>query len=226
MPRCGNRRARGAVSPTLLKGSARRPKAGRGYPPDAALCRSPAPPLEPVRPCRLVAFQREVQQAVEQLGVADIPSASNSEAYTLVWVKPGIVLSSLTSTCSPSTKKSTRARPGAAGAQERVDGQLADALADVGGDAGRHDQLHPARRVLGLVVVPAALARRRAGSRPAGRRSGRALPSTEHSTSMPRAAASTITSGSCANACSSARRELARRRRPARSRPRSRAEPA
>ena len=40
-----------------------------------------------------------------------IPVASHSFGYALVPVKPGIVLSSLTSTRSPSTKKSTRASP-------------------------------------------------------------------------------------------------------------------
>ena len=59
---------------------------------------------------RRVALDRQVHEPVEQLRVG-IPLASNSDAYTLVLVNPGIVLSSLSSTRSPSTKKSTRASP-------------------------------------------------------------------------------------------------------------------
>ena len=100
----------------------------------------------------------ELDEAVEQLRMYGIPLASNSAAYTLVCVKPGIVLSSLTSTRSPSTKKSTRASPAQSGRLERRDRELLDSLAGGIGHPGWDDQLHPAGRVLGLVVVPAGLA--------------------------------------------------------------------
>ena len=68
------------------------------------------------------------------------------------------MLSSLSSTRSPSTKKSTRASPLQPAAPERLDRHLSDALAHPVRHPRRHDQLHPAGRVLGLVVVPARLA--------------------------------------------------------------------
>ena len=71
------------------------------------------------------------------------------------------------------------------------------------GDPRRHDQLHPARRVLGVVVVPARLAFREHDLARLGR-DRVVAPRTEHSTSRPRAAASTIASASCSNAVSSA----------------------
>ena len=73
------------------------------------------------------AVQRGLQQPVAQLGNGS-PVASHSFGYTLVCVKPGSVLSSLTSTRSPSTKKSTRASPGAAHAHERLAREPADLL--------------------------------------------------------------------------------------------------
>ena len=57
-----------------------------------------------------VALERQLDEPVEQLRYS-IPLAAKSEPNTLVGVNPGIVLSSLTSTSSPMTKKSTRARP-------------------------------------------------------------------------------------------------------------------
>ena len=118
------------------------------------------------------------------------------------------------STSSPSTKKSTRAGR-AAGQAEGLDGELLHARS-------RRRRSAPAprapcrRRVLGLVVVPVgALVDDLAGAR---RPPARASPITEHSTSRPSAAASTITRGSCASASSSASASPPRSR-PCRCRP-------
>ena len=94
----------------------------------------------------------------------------------------------------PSTKKSTRARPAHPARTKASTASSRTRSRTWSGIRGGHDQLHAARRVLGLVVIPARLA---AASRisPGCEAIGSSLPSTEHSTSIPLAAASTITSG-------------------------------
>ena len=70
-------------------------------------------------------------------------------------MKPGIVLSSLTTT-SPSgrTKKSTRAIPSQSVATNDCDGELLHALERLGRQPRGHDQIHPAVGVLRVEVVP------------------------------------------------------------------------
>ena len=83
------------------------------------------------------------------------PEASHSFGYTLVAVNPGIVLSSLTSTRSPSsTKKSTRARPAQPTRTNVSQASRRTSSSTALRQPRGHDQLHPARPVLGLVVVP------------------------------------------------------------------------
>ncbi len=82
-----------------------------------------------------------------------MPSASHSLAYTLVGVKPGIVLSSLTRTVSPSTKKSTRARSAQPQNSKAVECEPLHRGGGARRDPRRQPQRHSARLVLGLVVV-------------------------------------------------------------------------
>ena len=86
------------------------------------------------------------------------PFASNSFAYTLVSVNPGIVFSSFTSTrrlaLGVLDEEVTPRHARAAHLQEHLHGERAHALAHLLGQPGGHHQVHPARLVLRLVVVP------------------------------------------------------------------------
>jgi hypothetical protein len=148
-----------------------------------------------------VAIEREAEEPVAELG-AGTPLASHSFGNTLVAVKPGIVLSSLTSTCPSWTKKSTRARPlqptrwKVSTARRRTSSRTAS-----GTSAGTRSSIPPSPY----------LAAKSYQSRPPSsticpgtEASGASWPITEHSTSMPEENASTITSGSWPNASSSA----------------------
>jgi hypothetical protein len=75
---------------------------------------------------------------------------SHSFASTFVSGNTGIVLSSLTSTSSPSTNKPARATPPQPASRERGDRQPARPLARRLRDPRRHEKLHPARTVLAV----------------------------------------------------------------------------
>ena len=121
---------------------------------EIVLRRAPARPRRCGRRARARSARARSRAAGRRARGKGRPLASHSFGKTLVTVKPGIVLSSLTSTRSPSTKKSTRARPAQPTRRNASRGQPAHLLGHRVGDPRRHAQLHPAGRVLGLVVVP------------------------------------------------------------------------
>ena len=116
-------------------------------------------------------------------------------------MKPGIVLSSFTSTRSPSTKKSTRARPeqptrtNVSTASCRTCSRTAS-----GTRAGTTSSIPPSVYFASKSYQSPI----RTTISPGTEASGSWRPITEHSTSMPLENASTITRPSCANADSSA----------------------
>ncbi len=75
---------------------------------------------------RSMPITHEPRTSVARTATRSPPTASRRRSSR---VNPGIVLSSLSSTSSPSTKKSARARPLQPGGRERLDGELAHPLA-------------------------------------------------------------------------------------------------
>src|SRR5262249_29517658 len=134
-----------------------------------------------------------------------IPDASNSFAYTLDAVKPGIVFSSL-STTSPSlerTKKSTRASPShSLATNASTDRRCTSSIVSSGRSGGMISRI-PSSSYFeaksyhswsSVSIVP--------GSDAIG--GGTRLPSTPHSTSTPSTNSSTSTFSQCVNASSTA----------------------
>src|SRR5947209_5228457 len=132
--------------------------------------------LMPVALSRRVALEGELDEPVEQLGVRHPAGlkqrgehAGGGEARHRVELVEQHMLAL--------DEEVDAGQPAAPAEKEGLDGHLLDALAYPGRDARRHDQLHTARCVLGLVVVPARLA---GGQYDLARLGGDGLPVADH----------------------------------------------